>query len=157
MVYIFRNTNVDAVAAGETGAIANSMLYVMGEALSNIFQKAYVIIAPFIGVLGAFMSGSNTVSNTLFSGLQHQAAISAGLPAVIIVALQNNGGAIGNMVCVNNVVAATATTGTIGNEGKIIRTNALPMFLLSVLVIVVASIMIFVLGINPDADLGYTG
>lgn len=157
MVYIFRNTNVDAVATGETGAIANSMLYVMGEALSNIFQKAYVIIAPFIGVLGAFMSGSNTVSNTLFSGLQHQAAISAGLPAVIIVALQNNGGAIGNMVCVNNVVAATATTGTIGNEGKIIRTNALPMFLLSVLVIVVASIMIFVLGINPDADLGYTG
>ena len=89
-------------------------------------------------------------------GLALQSGIDDGL-SDLLVALQNNGGAIGNMVCVNNVVAATATTGTIGNEGKIIRTNALPMFLLSILVIVVASIMIFVLGINPDADLGYTG
>ena len=49
----------------------------------------------------------------------------AGLPHVLIVALQNNGGAIGNMICVNHVVSAGATTGTTGNEGKIIQANAL--------------------------------
>ena len=59
------------------------------------------------------------------------------MPTVFIVALQNIGGAIGNMVCVNNVVAACATTGTIGNEGKIIRTNALPMIILSIITVAV--------------------
>ena len=92
------------------------------------------------------MSGSNTVSNTLFSSLQFETANLIGLPAVFIVALQNCGGAIGNMVCVNNVVAACATTGTNGNEGKIIRTNALPMVLFSILVVIVVFICIQVVG-----------
>ncbi len=130
LVAIFRNTANEALGLG-------SMLQEMAKALANIFQGAYFIIAPFIGVLGAFMSGSNTVSNTLFSSLQYETATYVGMSTVLIVALQNNGGAIGNMVCVNNVVSACATTGTNGNEGKIIRTNALPMVIFSVTVIIV--------------------
>lgn len=87
------------------------------------------------------MSGSNTVSNTLFSGLQFETATMVGLPQVIIVALQNNGGAIGNMVCVNNVVSACATTGTMGNEGKIIRTNFVPCIAFCIVVVVVSFIV----------------
>ena len=64
-----------------------------------------------------------------------------GLPQVIIVALQNNGGAIGNMVCVNNVVSACATTGTMGNEGKIIRTNFVPCIAFCIVVVVVSLIV----------------
>ena len=64
-----------------------------------------------------------------------------GLPQVIIVALQNNGGAIGNMVCVNNVVSACATTGTMGNEGKIIRTNFVPCIAFCIVVVVVSFIV----------------
>lgn len=150
MVNLFKNTNVDSAQMTDIAVtLKDSMLIVMAKALAAVFDKAYIIIAPFIGVLGAFMSGSNTVSNTLFSALQYQAAVEVGLPTVLIVALQNNGGAIGNMVCVNNVVAATATTGTIGNEGKIIRTNALPMVLYSATVIIVMAIAIFILGVDP--------
>ncbi len=144
MVNLFRYTNFDS-------ADMPSMLVAMAEALANIFQKAYIIVAPLIGVLGAFISGSNTVSNTLFSSLQFQAAVSTGLPAALIVALQNNGGAIGNMVCINNVVAATATTGTVGNEGKIIRTDFLPCIILCITVIIVVAIAIGA-GVNPAAD-----
>ena len=136
MVNIFRYTNV-----GEGCPMDGSMLYVMALGLAKIFQGAYIIVAPIIGVLGAFMSGSNTVSNTLFSSLQFETATLVAIPQVCIVALQNLGGAIGNMVCVNNVVSATATTGTVGNEGKIIKTNALPCFLYCVLVIVVMLIV----------------
>jgi len=132
MVNIFRFTNVGADCPME-----GSMLYVMALGLANIFKGAYIIIAPIIGVLGAFMSGSNTVSNTLFASLQFETATLVAIPQVCIVALQNLGGAIGNMICVNNVVAATATTGTVGNEGKIIKTNALPCFLYCVIVVVV--------------------
>ena len=136
MVNIFRYTNV-----GEGCPMDGSMLYIMAEGLAKIFQGAYIIIAPIIGVLGAFMSGSNTVSNTLFSSLQFETATMVAIPQVCIVALQNLGGAIGNMICVNNVVSATATTGTVGNEGKIIKTNALPCFIYCVLVVVVMFIV----------------
>jgi len=94
------------------------------------------------------MSGSNTVSNTLFSSLQFETASILGMNTVLIVALQNQGGAIGNMVCVNNVVSACATTGTNGNEGKIIRTNALPMVIFCIVVIVVYLIEV-AMGVNP--------
>ncbi len=142
MVYIYRNTGMNAVLTDK------SMLYVMAEALANIFKGAYIIIAPIIGVLGAFMSGSNTVSNTLFAGLQFQTAQLVKMSPVLIVALQNIGGAAGNMICVNNVVAACATTGTMGNEGKIIRTNALPCLIYCIIAILVLGGLI-VAGVDP--------
>lgn len=46
---------------------------------------------------------------------------------MIIVGLQVVGGGIGNMVCVNNVVAVCATLGIIGVEGKLITTKAILM------------------------------
>ena len=141
MVYLYRNTGMNA-------SIDKSMLYVMAEALAKIFQSAYIIIAPIIGVLGSFMSGSNTVSNTLFAGLQFQTASILKMSPVLIVALQNIGGAAGNMICVNNVVAACATTGTMGNEGKIIKTNALPCFIYCLIAIVVLCALIL-MGSDP--------
>ena len=142
MVYIYRNTGMNAQLSNE------SMLYAMAEALAKIFQSAYIIIAPIIGVLGAFMSGSNTVSNTLFSGLQFQTATIVKMSPVLIVALQNIGGAAGNMICVNNVVAACATTGTMGNEGKIIKTNIVPCLIYCIISILVLGGMI-VAGMDP--------
>ena len=142
MVNIFRYTNVSS------DVMDGSMLLIMARGLAALAGKAYVIVAPLIGVLGAFMSGSNTVSNTLFSSLQFETATILAVPKVFIVALQNNGGAIGNMVCVNNVVSACATTGTIGNEGKIIRTNIVPCIIYcAIVVIVLGGAML--MGINP--------
>lgn len=134
MVYIYRNTGMNAQLVSNPN---ESMLYVMALALAHIFKSAYIIIAPIIGVLGAFMSGSNTVSNTLFAGLQFQTATLVKMSPVLIVALQNIGGAAGNMICVNNVVAACATTGTMGNEGRIIKTNIIPCLIYCVIAILV--------------------
>jgi len=120
MVYIYRNTGMNAALSDK------SMLMVMAETLAEGTGKAYVAISPLIGVLGAFMSGSNTVSNTLFANLQFQTAQLLEMSPIIIVALQNIGGAAGNMICVNNIVSVCATTGTGGNEGRIIRMNILP-------------------------------
>ncbi len=142
MVYIYRNTGMNAQLSNE------SMLFAMAEALAKIFQSTYILIAPIIGVLGSFMSGSNTVSNTLFAGLQFQTATLVHMSPVLIVALQNIGGAAGNMICVNNVVAACATTGTIGNEGKIIKTNALPCLIYCIISVAVLGGMIL-LGVDP--------
>ena len=142
MVNIFRYTNISS------DAMDASMLLIMAESMSGLAGKAYVLVSPLIGVLGAFMSGSNTVSNTLFASLQFETATLLGLPQVFLVALQNNGGAIGNMICVNNVVFACATTGTAGNEGKIIRTNLIPCIIYCAIAAIVLGGAIL-LGINP--------
>ena len=147
MVNIFRYTNVTdpGLVLGDS---SGSMLNIMASGLAALFQGAYIFISPLIGVLGAFMSGSTTVSNTLFAGLQFETASILSMPQVLIVALQNNGGAIGNMICVNKVVATCATTGTSGNEGAIIRINALPCVIYCAIVIIVASLAM-ALGVNP--------
>lgn len=160
MVNLYRFTsNADigmSVLSGEaadTFTYANSsMLYVMAHALANIFHGAYFIVAPLIGVLGAFMSGSCTVSNTLFSSLQFETATLLAMPQVLIVALQNMGGAIGNMTCVNNIVSVCATTGTSGNEGKLIKTNIIPCLIYCAVVATIVGIFLAV-GINPMPEI----
>jgi len=107
----------------------SSMMLIMARFLAKAAGRAYIVLAPFIGVLGSFVSGSNTVSNTLFTQLQFDTARLVNLAPAIVVALQNIGGATGNITCINNAVAACATVGTSGAEGKIIRMNVIPMTL----------------------------
>ena len=161
MVNLYRFTSDASIgetvlSAGQTVeefTYANSsMLYIMAHALANIFDKAYFLVAPLIGVLGAFMSGSCTVSNTLFASLQFETATVLGMSQVLIVALQNMGGAIGNQICVNNIVAACATTGTNGNEGKLIRTNIIPALIYCAVVATIVGVLLFT-GVNPMPEL----
>ncbi|MBO8168625.1 MAG: L-lactate permease [Thermoanaerobacteraceae bacterium] len=129
--------------SGTNGAGLDSMMTIMAQGVAEIAGQAYPFVAPLIGVLGAFMSGSNTVSNILFASLQFETAEILNMSPLLIVALQVIGGAIGNMICVNNVVAVCATVGTIGAEGKLIRRNAIPMIIYTLIVAVIAAVLIY--------------
>ncbi|HAE22546.1 MAG TPA: L-lactate permease [Spirochaetaceae bacterium] len=135
MVAIMRNS-------GNNGTGNLDMLKTLSTAAAGMLSSVWIFIAPFIGMLGAFMAGSNTTSNILFSSFQYEVASSASLSRVIVVALQVVGGAIGNMICVHNVVAASTTVGVLGKEGKIIRINIVPAALYAVLASVVGLIII---------------
>lgn len=143
MVNLYRYTG--------TGA-GDSMLYTLAHAMAAVFSGAYFIAAPLIGVLGAFMSGSNTVSNTLFAPIQFETASILGISQVLIVALQCMGGAIGNMICVHNIVAVCATAGTNGQEGHLIRTNIIPCLLYAMTVALIVGIFLKA-GISPMPEL----
>ena len=126
----------------------DSMMLVMASAIAGVAGNGFVLVSPFIGVLGSYMSGSNTVSNLLFSGLQFETATLLALPQAIIVAMQSNGGAIGNMVCVNNVVQVCGTTGTTGKEGKLISITIKPAIIYCLIIVAVMTVLI-VAGYNP--------
>lgn len=82
----------------------------------------YLGVANLVGVLGAFMTGSNTSSNVLFADLQQGVASSNGLSESTVVAAQTTGGAVGNVVAPANIVLGTATThGGAGSEGAVLR------------------------------------
>ncbi|PKQ62217.1 lactate permease [Labilibaculum filiforme] len=134
--------------SGTNGAGMDSMLTTMATAIADLSGNAYPIIAPIVGVLGSFMSGSATVSNLLFASLQFETATILGIPQVLIVSVQTIGAALGNMICVNNVVAVCATVGCIGAEGTIIRRNAIPAFIYYLMVMVIVVVLISS-GFNP--------
>ncbi|KZU46138.1 L-lactate permease [Lactiplantibacillus plantarum] len=82
--------------------------------------------APFLGQLGAFVTGSTTVSTLTFAQIQADIAANASLKPTIILAAQLVGAAAGNMVCVHNIVAVSSVVGLSGQEGAILRKTLLP-------------------------------
>jgi lactate permease len=103
-----------------------SMPLLLAESASRSAGSAWPLFAPCVGAFGAFIAGSNTISNMMFSLFQFGVADKLGVSTLWIVALQAVGGAAGNMLCVHNVVAASATVGLAGREGTLIRNVLVP-------------------------------
>ena len=119
-VRIFIQSNVNAVPDLE------SMPIVLATTLSHWAGTSWPAFSAVIGAMGAFVAGSNTISNMTFSLLQFKIGLDTQLAPLFIVALQAVGGAAGNMICVHNVVAASATVGLLGREGALIRKTLIP-------------------------------
>ncbi|MGR3497054.1 L-lactate permease [Citreimonas sp.] len=87
------------------------------------------LLAPFVGVLGSFITGSATSSNILFTELQVSTAERLGLPPATLVAAQGYGSAIGNITAPHNIIAGCATVGLTGREGAVLAETVRPCLL----------------------------
>lgn len=125
-----------------------SMPLALAEAVAAFAGGAWPMLASFVGGLGAFITGSNTVSDLMFGEFQWNMAQKLDLPRQIIVAAQGAGGAMGNMVCVHNIVAACAVVGLSGREGQVLKRTFLPFMLYGAVVGIVCLVLI---GMNPKA------
>jgi lactate permease len=120
----------------------HNMMTIMAEKVAATGKFLFVLISPVIGILGSFISGSNAVSNLLFTNLQFETAANLGLSQVLITASQIVGGAVGNIICINNIVAACATVGISGREGRIIRINIVPTLIYTVVIAAFFAVLI---------------
>jgi len=125
-----------------------SMPIMLAEGVAVLTGSAWPFFAPWIGALGAFVAGSNTVSNLTFVLFQFATAQKIGAIPEVVVAAQAVGGAAGNMITVHNVVAASATVGLIGKEGLVLRMTILPMIYYCLLTGSLAFIWINGFGLN---------
>src|SRR5690606_29124862 len=89
----------------------------LGRTVGTGFGAAWEYFGFFLGALGAFFSGSNTVTNLMFGPIQYTIAESEGINLTTMLALQSCGGAIGNMIAISNIIAASTVLGISGNEG----------------------------------------
>jgi lactate permease len=121
-----------------------SMPLAMAKTVAAFAGNAWPMLASYVGGLGAFITGSNTVSDLLFAEFQWGVAQQLELPRQIIVAAQVAGGAMGNMICIHNIVAVCAVTGLIGREGMILKRIFWPFVLYGIVVGIIASLMCFV-------------
>ena len=81
----------------------------------------YPVVAPFVGVMGAFLTGSNNNSNILFGALQAEAAALLKLNVPLILAAQNAGGSLGSVMSPTKLIVSCTTVGLGGQEGKVLR------------------------------------
>ena len=119
MVQVFIHT-------GGGSAHFEKMPIALAAGIAEMTGTAWPLFAPLIGGLGAFVAGSNTVSNMMFSLFQFGVGERIGVDPAWVVALQAVGGAAGNIICVHNIVAAAATVGLLGREGVILRKTLVP-------------------------------
>ena len=137
----------------ESGANFNlsgldSMPLTLAKAVAELTGGTWPFFSPWIGALGAFAAGSNTISNLMFSLFQFATAQQIHVDPAMVVAAQAVGGAAGNMITVHNVVAASATVGLLGREGALIRMTLIPMVYYCLMAGSLAFIGIYGLGLN---------
>ena len=129
------------------GATLPSMPIAMATWVAENVCQVWPLFAPVIGALGAFIAGSNTVSNLMFSLFQHGVATQLTISGAMVVALQAVGAAAGNMIAIHNVVAASATVGLLGQEGATLRKTILPTLYYLAVVGVLGLLAVYVLGV----------
>jgi lactate permease len=120
----------------------------MAEWVAGNVGAVWPFFAPTTGALGAFIAGSNTVSNLMFAAFQYGVAERLAMSTVMIVALQAVGAAAGNMVAIHNVVAASATVGLLGKEGLTLRKTIIPTVYYLLVIGTLGLIAVHVIGVT---------
>jgi len=136
------------INSGVNGSDLVSMPVAMAQLVANSVGGVYPFFSPAVGALGAFIAGSNTVSNLMLSQFQYNTASLLGLSGALMVALQSVGAAAGNMIAIHNVVAASATVGLLGREGITLRKTMLPTLYYLVMAGSIGLIGFYVMGIS---------
>jgi lactate permease len=126
----------------------SSMPVTMAEGAAAVGGSSWPFIAPFIGALGAFVAGSNTVSNLTFAQFQFSTGNAIGVNPEQVVAAQAVGGAGGNPIAIHNIVAAAATVGLLGREGDLLRKTIIVTLYYCVAAGTISYLFIYGFGIN---------
>ncbi|NQY52640.1 MAG: L-lactate permease [Campylobacteraceae bacterium] len=135
------------INSGINGAGFDSMPVAMANYVAASMGDIYPLFAPLVGALGAFIAGSNTVSNMMLSQYQFGVADALGLSTAFMVALQAVGAAAGNMIAIHNVVAASATVGLLDQEGDTLRRTIIPTIYYCLLAGIIGMIGMYGIGL----------
>ncbi|WP_406677183.1 L-lactate permease [Neomoorella carbonis] len=120
----------------------SGMSTTLGQALT-VTGKAFPFVAPFLGWLGVFITGSDTSANALFGKLQHITAQNIGVDPVLTVAANSSGGVTGKMISPQSIAVATAATGQVGQEGVLFRFAIVPSILMTVFISVITTLQAY--------------
>jgi lactate permease len=97
------------------------MIEILAQGLANSMGMAFPVVAPWIGGLGAFMTGSNTNSNVVFGALQVRTAELLNYRATLILAGQTAGAGLASVMAPTKIVVGASTAGMAGKEGDVMR------------------------------------
>ncbi|WP_421418628.1 L-lactate permease [Pseudoalteromonas lipolytica] len=112
----------------------NAPIFYIANTFAHLTGEHWVLFASYLGALGTFFSGSATVSNLTFGGIQYGIAQQVGLSETLVLALQSTGAAMGNMICISNIIAVASIVGVNNQEGPVLKKTFFPMLIYGALV-----------------------
>ena len=110
------------------------MTNLLAKGIANSTGALFPVFSPYIGVLGSFLTGSNTNSNVMFGALQLETAKVLGISTVIMCAVQSVGGSVGCAIAPSKVLIGSATVGLEGREGEVMNRTIPYCLIISLLV-----------------------
>jgi len=116
----------------------NSAVAIIGRTLADLTGHSWKYFASYLGAIGTFFSGSNTISNLTFGAIQDSISLKLGLDRTTILAMQSVGGAMGAMVSINNIVAVSSVLALGNIEGYILKKTVRAMLVYSFIVAIMA-------------------
>lgn len=125
-----------AVVMADTG-----MTVLLARGVAAASGPLFPVVSPFIGLLGSFMSGSNTNSNVMFGLLQLETARALEIGTVTISAVQSIGASVGSPMAPAKVLVGAAVVGLAGQERKIFGI-VIPYILALVALVAVEAILL---------------
>ena len=107
---------------GMVGVKQISMVATLSSSIvSVVSQHIYPLLAPLFGMIGVFLTGSNTSANALFGNLQKLTAQGMGLSEILMASAGSAGSTAGKMISPQSIVIAATAVGLAGKEGLIMR------------------------------------
>jgi lactate permease len=122
------------------------MLHALAEGTVAVAGKAYPFISPFIGVLGSFVTSSNTSSNVVFGSFQKMAALNLGLNATLMCAVQSVAGSVGVGLGASQILMGTTAADMAGKEHIIFRKAGKLVLITAFLMGIVNTVLQLVIG-----------
>lgn len=136
MVQIFANSGLN-----DNGLL--SMPNYIAKSFAEALGPIWLAVAPLLGTLTAFITGSSTVSSLTIAQIQYGVAVQLNLPTDLALAQQISGANAGNVIAIHNVVAASAVAGMHHQEGRVIR-HTMPVVLIYLTCTVIVSLLVLI-------------
>ncbi|MFV1950320.1 MAG: L-lactate permease [Anaerolineales bacterium] len=116
---------------------ANNMVYVIADAASAAFGKFYPAVAPFLGLLSGFISGSETSSIAMLTGIHLTTAEKIGALGLLVAAASRIGGGLASVISPAKLQNAAASIDSIGEESQVIQVT----FVIALMITAIAAVM----------------
>lgn len=101
----------------------SGMINDIAALIVSITGSFYPLVAPLIGSIGTFVTGSATSSSVLFAGLQAQTAETLNMSPVWMAAANTAGATAGKIISPQSIAIAVAAANTVGEESKILNAS----------------------------------
>ena len=131
----------------QSGVQQPSMVHYISDLLAQI-GSLYPLLSPFLGIMGAFITGSTTISNVVFGPSQFSTAVSLQIPIPVVLALQLCGAALGNAICLFNIIAAAAIA-NLPNPKEVLARNLAPTLVGGLLFGILGWLAIYFFSVTP--------
>jgi lactate permease len=124
----------------------NNMIYLLASLTAGI-GLLYPLLAPFMGLLGGFISGSETSAIAMFTRYHVETSTFIGASSIHVAASNGIGGGLASVLSPAKIQNAAAVIDEIGIEGEVIRYGLVVAVLMTVFTSVMTLLWAFPLSI----------